>query len=184
MSEVKPWKTLSSEVVFDQGEIKIRKDVCLLPDGTIKQEKFVREDRDVAIVFCLTRNQEVVFVRQYRHGIQQITIELPAGRQSRHDISLEDTARRELLEETGYSGEACQQLALWFSNAPASTGRIGIFCVPVADKVAAPKHNPGEVTEVMFVPLAGVKQMVDRGELTTIIGVAAVNYVIEHLPTA
>src|SRR3989338_8428443 len=146
MSDIKPWKTLSSEVVWEGGNLKIRKDTCLLPDGTIIPDFYVREDKDVAIIFCVTKNNEVVLVRQFRQGAGgegETTLELPAGLKDAHDHSIEDTARRELLEETGYSSEVMEQNVKWLVGA-SSTAHLFIFTAQGADKIASPKHTPGE----------------------------------------
>ena len=138
MSEIKPWKKLSTEIVINNDRLKIRKDVCLLPDGTILPDFYVREDKDVAIVFCLTKNKEVILVRQYRHGAGgegEITLELPAGLKDSHDHSIEDTARRELLEETGYACDIMQKKAEWLLTAT-STAHVFVFTGLDADNPA------------------------------------------------
>ena len=183
MSDIKPWKTLSSEVAFEAGRLKIRKDTCLLPDGTIIPDFFVREDSDVAIVFCLTKNKEVVLVRQFRQGVGgegEITLELPAGLKDRYDHSIEDTARRELLEETGYSSETMEQCAAWFASVT-GTARIFVFIARDADKVTSPKHNHGEFTEVELAPAAGLAGMIEGGKIKVTSHVAAIYHVLASL---
>lgn len=181
MSEIKPWKTLSSEVVFDTEELKIKKDVCLLPDGVMTQNNYVRDDHNVALVFCVTKSEEVVLVRQYRHGADQITLELPGGKQSSHDLSLEDTARRELLEETGYSGDEFKKVASFWSDAQGSTRQVEIFYVAGGDKVATPRHVGGEYTEVLLKPLAEIPEALLAGEFITIAQIASVHHVLAWL---
>lgn len=184
MSEVKPWKTLSSEVVVDNDRLKIRRDTCLLPNGSMVSDYYVREERDAAIVFCVTRGSEVVFVRQYRHAVGEVTLELPAGQMNRHDHSLEDTARRELLEEAGYASDVVDQVARWFTNAGQSTGQVSLFLAREADRVAAPKNHAREFTEVVLVPLPQVKDLLRRGELRTVGQVAATLAALDHLSAA
>lgn len=183
MSDIKPWKTLSSEVAFDGGRLKIRKDTCLLPDGTIIPDFYVREESDVAIVFCLTKNKEVVLVRQFRQGAGgegEVTLELPAGLKDRFDHSIEDTARRELLEETGYTCEKIEQCIEWFASVT-STARIFIFVARDADKVTSPKHNHGEVTEVELVPMADLRDMIESGKIKVTFHVAAIYHAMALL---
>lgn len=183
MSEIKPWKTLSSEIVWEGGHWKIKKDTCLLPDGTIIPDYYVRQEPDVAIVFCLTKNKEVVLVRQFRQGAGgegETTLELPAGLKDGHDHSIEDTARRELLEETGYSSETMEQRAIWLSGV-ASTARIYLFAARNADKIAAPKHGPGEFTETELVSLGKLKDLASRGAIKPVIHIAAIYYMLSIL---
>lgn len=183
MSDIKPWKILASEVAFDAGRLKIRKDTCLLPDGTIIPDFYIREESDVAIVFCLTKNSEAVLVRQFRQGIGgegQTILELPAGLKDAHDHSIENTARRELLEETGYTCETMEQCAEWFAS-PTSSARIYVFLARDADKVTTPKHNHGEFTEVELAPLPALEEMIESGKIKVSSNVAAVYHVLARL---
>ncbi|KKU48323.1 hypothetical protein A3H10_05135 [Candidatus Uhrbacteria bacterium RIFCSPLOWO2_12_FULL_46_10] len=183
MSDIKPWKTLSSEVVWEGGNLKIRKDTCLLPDGIIIPDFYVREDKDVAIIFCVTKNREVVLVRQFRQGAGgegEITLELPAGLKDSHDHSIEDTARRELLEETGYSCEVMEQCAKWLSSVT-GTAHVFVFAAEGADKIASPKHTPGEFTEVEIVPLNKLQEIASSGAIKPAIHIAAVYYMLQRL---
>ena len=180
MSEIKPWKKLSTEIVINNDRLKIRKDVCLLPDGTILPDFYVREDKDVAIVFCLTKNKEVILVRQYRHGAGgegEITLELPAGLKDSHDHSIEDTARRELLEETGYACDIMQKKAEWLLTAT-STAHVFVFTGLDADKISAPKHSAGEVTEIELVPLDQLADQVTSGKIRVAVHIAALYYML------
>ena len=87
MSEIKPWKTLQSDEVYANDRFKIRKDICQLPDGMIIQDYFIKEGKDSVLVFCVTKSGDVVLVKQYRQGSQEITLELPGGFIERHDIN-------------------------------------------------------------------------------------------------
>lgn len=183
MSDIKPWKTLSSEVVWEGGHWKIRKDTCLLPDGTIIPDFYVSNEPDIAVVFCVTKNKEVVLVRQFRQGAGgegEITLELPAGLKDSHDHSIEDTARRELLEETGYSSDVMEQRAVWLS-AVNSMAHAFIFVAVDADKVAAPKHASGEFTEVELAPLDKLPEIVKNGAVGPSLHVAAIYHVLATL---
>jgi len=60
---------------------------------------------DWVLILALTPQEEVVMVRQYRHGTEQVCLELPGGLVDPDDDSPELSARRELLEETGYQAD-------------------------------------------------------------------------------
>ena len=100
---LRPWKILSSKHVYPN----VRIDHCELPDGQVI-EGFVLEYHDWATVVALTPDNQVVMERQYRHGIQKILLELPGGVIDDSDASPLEAARRELLEETGYTSAAAQ----------------------------------------------------------------------------
>ena len=98
---IEKWALLDSVLVFGHRWYQLRRDTVRLPDGTVVDDYFVSVRPEVAMVFPLTPDGDVIFVRQYKHGAQAITIELPGGT-FRHELP-EDAARRELIEETGYT---------------------------------------------------------------------------------
>ena len=75
-----------------------------LPNGTIIPEYWISEYPPWVNVVAVTADERVVLIRQYRHGLGEVHFELPAGTTDPGDPSLETAARRELHEETGYSG--------------------------------------------------------------------------------
>ncbi len=81
--------------------MNLRVDHVRLPSGAEMEEFHVVEYPDWVAVLCFTDAGEVVLVEQYRHGIEQISFELPAGAIDA-DESAADAAKRELREETGY----------------------------------------------------------------------------------
>lgn len=181
MSDIKPWKTLQSDVILENDRLKIRKDICQLPEGTILQDYYVREDKDIAVVFCTTKSGDVVLVRQFRQASGEITTELPGGLLERHDISIAEAARRELLEEAGYSSARLDEVAVMHVSPASSTGKLHVFFSPEAEKIAAPKYVVGETTEVILKSVAEVKAMLSRGEIIGVLQVAAIYQALAYL---
>src|SRR5512138_2341120 len=75
------WKTLSSKYLFDDKNLwfKVRKEVCQAPDGRIIDPYYVYEFPEWATAVALTEDNKVILVKQYRHAIGEISIELPGG---------------------------------------------------------------------------------------------------------
>lgn len=93
--------TLHTEVIHQGKIITLRKDTVRLPNGRESTRDVVVHPGAVC-VFPLTAEQEVILVRQYRHATGKILLEAPAGTRDPEEMP-EETARRELLEETGYT---------------------------------------------------------------------------------
>ena len=77
--ELRPWTVRSSSIRVDEPFLRVRSDTVELPDGTVIEGYFVRESRGFVVVAALTPERRIVLVRQYKHGIAQIVLELPAG---------------------------------------------------------------------------------------------------------
>jgi len=72
-----PWRVTASRYVVDTRHLRLREDTIELPDGTIVEGYFVRESRGFVVIFALTPDNRVVLVRQYKHGIGRVVLELP-----------------------------------------------------------------------------------------------------------
>lgn len=97
------WKTLNSEYLFRRPWLTARRDTVMLPDGRINEEFYILEYPTWVNIIAQTKDGLYVMVEQYRHGLDDIFIELCAGVVEEGETPLEG-AKRELAEETGYEG--------------------------------------------------------------------------------
>jgi ADP-ribose pyrophosphatase len=173
---IKPWKILESHHLHEL----VRIDTCELPDGRLL-DGFVLEYRDWATIIALTRQQDVVLVRQYRHGAQKVILELPGGAMDEADESPLDAARRELLEETGYASDRWVQIGCVSPNPANQTNLIYSFLALDAVKVASQDLDETEEIEVILRPLEDVITMAKKGELLQSMQVSAVFFALVYL---
>ncbi|WP_238395873.1 NUDIX hydrolase [Pontibacter pudoricolor] len=120
----KHWKVLKSELVFDEKWYKLRRDEVELPNGSIMDDYYVSVRPDVVLTFPVTESGEVIFVRQYKHAAADIFIELPGGVIDDHENDPEEAAKRELLEETGYTSDDVELVAEVIDNPPKTPTRF------------------------------------------------------------
>ena len=114
---IKPWKTKKSEIVFDEHKsIRIRKDKVELPSGEIFHDFYLWLEGDVVLIVPITKDGDLLLVKQYKHGAGGIVVEFPAGLVEDNEKPKE-AAVRELREETGYSSEKLKEIAI-FQNHP------------------------------------------------------------------
>ena len=99
---IKEWKLVDSEIDRDYTVFKIRADQALSPRTNRTGKFYTIETRDWVNIIAITENQEVVMIKQYRHGSKEVTLEIPGGLVD-EDHS-EKAALRELMEETGFAG--------------------------------------------------------------------------------
>jgi 8-oxo-dGTP pyrophosphatase MutT (NUDIX family) len=181
MSDIKPWKTLQSETVLDDEYMKIRKEVCQLPDGNIIQNFFIKDSPDYVVVFCLTKDKQVILVRQYRHAVGDITLELPAGLQSRHDINVKEAARRELMEETGYSAKTLEHMGEVYADPTRTKAKLHIFYAPDSEKISMPAGKNYEQTEIELVEIEDLKKLIEQKTINSLTQIMVIQFILNHL---
>src|SRR5688572_4529264 len=104
-----PWSLIERRPLVRRTYLNVWEDRVRLANGREIDDFCVLESPDWAAVLCVTRDREIVLVRQYRHGIQGESLELPAGALEPSEAPL-DAARRELLEESGHVSERWEPL--------------------------------------------------------------------------
>jgi 8-oxo-dGTP pyrophosphatase MutT (NUDIX family) len=139
------WRIVDSLVVIETPHLRLRRDEIELPSGRRIGDYYVRESRGFAIVFAVTPEERVVLVRQYKHGIAQSVIELPAGAIDA-DEEPETCARRELAEETGYvaAAPALEHVGAFIYDPTSSTTRYHLFLARDAEPLLVPKFDETE----------------------------------------
>jgi ADP-ribose pyrophosphatase len=172
---ITPWKILESYFLHKN----VRVDKCELPDGKLI-DGLVLEFADWVTILALTKEQEVVLVRQYRHGAQKVILELPGGAMEAEDKSPLEAARRELLEETGYASDRFIQIGCVSPNPAFQTNLIYTFLALDAVKVANQNLDETEEIEVVLKPLEEVIAMAKNGGLLQSMQVSAVFFALAY----
>ena len=159
------WKTINSKLVFDNPWCQVRQDEVELPNGIVLDDYFVNIRPNIALVLAVTPQREIVFVRQYRHGVSEILLELPGGS---FNSQLEDgltAARRELEEETGYVAERINLIATLYDNPVKDTNKIYLVLAENAQPSGTQQLDITEDVEVVLVPVTEVLEKISTGEI-------------------
>lgn len=131
------------EVVRDRW-IDLRAETCETPEGHEIDPYYVLSYPDWVNIVAITKDQNLVLTRQYRHAAGRTFLELPGGAVDRLDRDIEAAARRELLEETGYTATRFQRVATRFPNPALQTNRLHTFLAEGAVPSATPNLETGE----------------------------------------
>jgi ADP-ribose pyrophosphatase len=175
------WQVKYSKYLVDDQWLKLRADQCQLPNGKIIEPYYVLEYPDWINVFGITTHNEVVLVQQYRHGIGRVVVELPSGAVEAFDENPMAAAKRELLEETGYTSDCFIQTAVVSSNPANNSNLTYCFLAKDLEKVCNPKIDETEELLTVLVPLEETVEMLQKGEFLQALHVASIFYALQEL---
>jgi ADP-ribose pyrophosphatase len=164
-SRPQPWHVQSSENLVDCRIFKVRKDVSVNPRTGQAHEMFVLEQPNWVNVIPLTADEQVIMVEQWRHGTRSIQLETPGGLMEDGETP-EQSARRELLEETGYEPREVALLGTVHPNPAIQTNVQHYLLAKDCRKIAESTLDHAEDITVRLVPLGDVPQMIEKGEIT------------------
>ena len=158
---VEPWRTLKREVVFERRHLRVAQDRVQLPNGEQTDYWVLLAGQGIAVLAM--DGDEVVLVRQYRHPIGVVELELPGGGVHRGETP-EEAARRELREETGLEVGPLRELTSFYPSASRATTLVHVFMGEVVSRAEA-RLETQEYLEVERVPLERALEMVVDGDI-------------------
>lgn len=159
------WKVLQSEYLHNRPWLTVRKERVELPNGNIVPEYYVLEYANWVNIIAVTKENEFVFVEQYRHGIERTCMEICAGVCEKEDESPLFSAQRELLEETGYGNGRWSEFMCVAPNASANNNFSYCFIAQGVEKLGEPTPEESEDLRVHLLPLNEVKALLKNGEI-------------------
>src|SRR5215216_6444027 len=132
------------------------------------------------MIFALTRQLEVVLIQQYRHGIQEVILELPGGSVDKGESPLE-AAKRELMEETSYASDTFIEFGQASPNPAIYRNRIYSFLAIDAESIGKQSDYDAGSVDVTLIPLDEVVAMARRGELINSLNISTIFFALGHL---
>lgn len=167
------WKELSRELVYQKYSHKIEKVVFELPSKKIA-DFYIKQTRPAACILPITRHNEVILIKQYRPGPMKILLELPGGYVEPGDTE-HKTVRKELLEETGYTGDF-QFVTKCYDDAYSTMERY-CFIARNCKKIAEQELEETEFAEVELVSLSKFRDLLRSGNMTDVeVGYLCLDY--------
>jgi len=169
---VKDWEEVARELLQDCRVFTVSRSTARSP-RTGEPHPFYRIDSsDWVNIVALTARDELVMVRQYRHGEGRVTLEIPGGLVDPGE-SADVAAARELLEETGYRANAVKRLGIVNPNPALFGNRTETYLARGVERVGEIQNGHTEETAVELVPLAQLSETLRAGKITSALVVAA-----------
>jgi len=173
-----PFELIKSEILLQGRAFKIRRDTLKSPDGRETKLEIVDHGGSVVIIPVDDENN-LLFVRQYRHAAHDDLLELPAGTRD-EDEPYEECAAREIREETGMEAGKLQKVGEFYLAPGYSTEFMAVFLA------TGLKENPlqaddDEFLQVERIPLKKAFEMAEHGEVPDAKSLAALLLARSHL---
>ena len=160
----KSWTLLDSQDVSDHRIFRIRHDLYRFEPTGARRDFVVLDSPDWVNIVPVTPDDQVVLIRQYRHGIQRVTLEIPGGMVDAGE-SPQEAAVRELKEETGFAPTEVQPLGQVSPNPAIQNNCCYTFLGRGCHRVAEPEGDPFERIEVLLRPLSEIPELIRSGEI-------------------
>ena len=154
---------VSGEEVFSGAFLKVRRDVVRLPDGSEGIREYIRHPGAV-LALPIFEDGAVLLERQFRYPFGRTFLELPAGKREEGEPPLE-TARRELLEETGYVAREWSRIGIVHTTVAFTDEGIDLY-VARGLEFRGQQLDQGEFLETLKVPFDEAVEMVRDGRIT------------------
>lgn len=155
-------KFIKSEVVFEGNLLTVRRDTVELPNGKHATRELIQHPGAVAVV-PIRNDGKILLVRQFRYPVDQLTLEIPAGKLDPGEEP-EACAKRELEEETGYKAKKLRLLSSILTT-PGFTNEV-IHLYLAEDLVLAEQcPDEDEFIDVEVFTKEEIKKMIENGTI-------------------
>jgi 8-oxo-dGTP pyrophosphatase MutT (NUDIX family) len=147
--QIKKWKQLNTSPVLREPWFPVRKDTVKLASGSVIDDYFVWESPTIATVVPFTKDGKFVVCEQYRYGVDKIMLQFPAGGVGKNE-PVEDAARRELEEETGYVATDIEFLGDSAAYPTKMSGWHHLYLARDVEPTGTQQEDENEPTRVML----------------------------------
>ncbi len=163
-SEIKRWQRKGHHRVADCRVFTVNESVSVSPRDDSEHRFYFLDSPDWVNVVPVTPANEVVCIRQFRHGSEEITLEIPGGLvDAGEDPGA--AAARECLEETGYGVDRLVSLGVLRPNPALFPNYLHTFLAPDVKKIGEIDNGTTEHTEVQLIPMSQIPDLLVAGEI-------------------
>jgi ADP-ribose pyrophosphatase len=158
------WKTLGTKIIYANKWLSLREDDVTMPNGEKGIYSMVELPHSFIHLIAVTNEDEFLLVEQYRYPLQQNTWEVVAGGMEDRE-SPEAAAKRELLEESGYTTDTFTKIGEIFADTSIIPTKGHVFIAENAKKVSNELDEVDGIIQVKAFPADTVHKMIIEGKI-------------------
>lgn len=160
----KSWEVHPDRIVLETPVVTVKSGPVVCKRSGKKKDLYLFDFPDWVNVVALTRNKEILLIRQYRYGSRRMELEIPGGMMNPGEQPIE-AGCRELLEETGFAGKNPQLIGRVCPNPALQRNYCHTVLVEDAERVSEPSFDDMEDIEWMLEPEHQVFQRIKDGSI-------------------
>ena len=157
------WRIMQSELLFQNRWIELYEDKVEVRTGKVTHYTWYKSP-DVAVIVPFLDKDTLVMIRQYRHPLRKVLLEFPAGHIEADEDS-EKTARRELLEETGYHTKEIKEVYTYNPSVNLSKQIIHVFRAKDLTEGEYKHDSVEDIRKIEIVAVEELKHMISEGNV-------------------
>ena len=161
-----PWKIHSTKEILKTPIFNVHVDHSECPRTGARGDFYRFKFGDWVNIVAVTANNEIVMIRQFRHGNKKWELEIPGGLIDRTDRDPEFAGQRELFEETGYKGENARTIGAVCPNPALQDNICHTVFVDHAVRASEPEMEKCEDIETVLIPVKKVRSLMENGKIT------------------
>ncbi|PIO08640.1 hypothetical protein COU59_00855 [Candidatus Pacearchaeota archaeon CG10_big_fil_rev_8_21_14_0_10_34_12] len=169
---MKKWEILSSDKIINNKWLTVEKQSCRTGNGKTINDYYIVGKKNY-VVLVIEDGGGIFFAEQYRHGAGEIMLNLPMGVVDDGETK-EESARREMLEETGYEPQSLDFLGNFFPAPAFMPAKAHVFYTNKIIKKSKAKSDDEEEIRLVKIPKSMIKTMIEKNEIKDISSVAAI----------
>lgn len=176
------WQTKSSKIIYENPWMIVREDQVVMPNGKDGTYGYVESKSDSVFVVPVDSEGNTYIVQQERYTSKKTTWEVVAGRTDGDDY--EAAAARELLEEAGIRAGSIKILSEVYDSAGLTTFKSAVCLATNLEEVTNHLDENDGIIAARKLPLAEVRNMILKGEITNGPSITAILMVMAHIETS
>lgn len=171
-------KKIDGEVIYEGKVITVLRDKVICPNNKEAYREVIKHSGGSAIL-CITEDNKVLLIKQFRYVYNEILYEIPAGKLEKGENPY-DAALRELEEETGYKTDNLESLGIIYPTCGYTNEKINLYLAKNI-KPGVKHLDEDEFIEPIYIPLNDVKKMILNNEIKDAKTICALsNYLLKY----